>query len=143
MAYIADPDSYVATGRAAFASLTSATVANGANVLFTLDSGSTGITADANGVITLPSGLQWTVIAQLGVNQAGNRFFDLLVDGALVATNQRVYVPINQNNSANLWAANVLKTDTTARTVELRNNSAVSVAIDGPSSGLLIIGVTL
>lgn len=143
MAYIANTASYTATGRAAFAALASATINNGANALFTLVSSSTGITADASGVVTLPSGFQWTVIAQLGVNQAGNRFFDLLVDGNVVSTNQRVYVPSNTSNSANLWAANVLKTDATARTVELRNNSGASVSIDGSSSGLLILGVTL
>lgn len=144
MAYIANPADYTAaSGLAAFAVLASATVNNGANALFTIESGSAGIAIDAAGVVTLPQGYQWSVVVQLGVNQAGNRFFDVLVDGVVVATNQRVYVPSSTSNSANLWAANVLKTDTASATVQVRNNSGAAVAVDGPSSGLLILGVTL
>jgi hypothetical protein len=138
MAYIADTTSPAFYGVVAFASLSSSTISDGATALFTIDVGSNSITVSA-GVFTLPQGYQWTVITQLGVNQAGSRIFNLLVDGQVIATNQR----ISTSNSANLWATNVLTTESAPKTVQLRNNSGASVTADTSSSGLFIIGVTL
>ena len=142
MAYIADTTSPAFYGVVAFASLSSSTISDGATALFTIDVGSNSITVSA-GVFTLPQGYEWTVITQLGVNQAGSRIFNLLVDGQVIATNQRIYVPSSTSNSANLWATNVLTTESAPKTVQLRNNSGASVTADTSSSGLFIIGVTL
>lgn len=142
MAYIANPTSQAFYGLAAFASLGSSTIADGATALFTLVAGSSGISV-ASGVFTLPQGYQWTVITQLGLDQTGNRIFNLLVDGQVIATNQRIYVPSSTANSSNLWVSNVLTTALAQKTVQLRNNSGQSVTVDGGSSGLLILGVTL